>query len=189
MTPIDEAYGRARDGDHGGFADWVRRVEMPLRLSLRSFAPVVDVEAIVQEGLLRMWVLAPTLELQGENASLRYARTLTRNLAIHEARRLGSLVPLDHDGGNPGHDVPVPPAPVPDPALRRAILECLERLPAKPAEALLERLRGRGSLPDRDLAALAGMTLNTFLQNIVRARRHMAACLRSKGIALGEVAR
>lgn len=185
MTPIDESYRRAQHGDPDGFADWVRLVERPLRTTLRSFARVVDVEAIVQEGLLRMWVLAPTIALEGDDASLRYVARLARNLAAGEARRMGRFVPMSEDDDPPGHAPVVPPGPIPDPGLRRAIQDCLKRLPAKPARALAARLRGQGSVPDRDLASGARMTLNTFLQNVVRARKHMAACLESKGVALG----
>lgn len=184
MTPIDAAYRRARQGDHDGFADWVRLAERPLRTALRSFARVVDVEAIVQEGLLRMWVLAPTIALEGENASLRYVTRLARNLAVREAERMGIFVSMDRDDPA-GHEPEVAPGPISDPGLRRAIQDCLKRLPAKPGRALAARLRGQGSLPDRDLASGVRMTLNTFLQNVVRARKHMAECLESKGVALG----
>jgi len=186
VTPIDAAYRRAQAGDHGGFAEWIRHVEHRLRASLRSFALGVDVEAIVQEGLLRMWVLAPTLDLEGEDASLRYAGRLVRNLANREAKRVSTLAPLEGPDGTLEHDVAVPPVPSSDPGLRRAILECMERLPAKPALALEARLAGRGIEPDRDLAARVRMTLNTFLQNVVRARKHLAKCLGSKGVAVEE---
>ena len=39
----------------------------------------------------------------------------------------------------------------------------------------------------RTLAARLRMTVNTFLQNVVRARRHLAECLGSKGIDVPEV--
>ena len=35
---MDQAYERTRSGDPEGFADWVRRVELPLRSSLQSSA-------------------------------------------------------------------------------------------------------------------------------------------------------
>ena len=89
MTEIDHAYAGTRAGDEQAFAAWVRLVETPLRASLRRFAPVVDVEAILQEGLVRMWRIAPGLELSGADASLHYVRRLARNLAISEARRPG----------------------------------------------------------------------------------------------------
>lgn len=181
MSEIDHAFRRAQLGDREGFADWVRRVEIPLRKSLRSFARSVDVEAIVQEGLLRMWVLAKGLTLAGESASLRYALRLVRNLAIDEARRMGTLA-LD----DPPPEPAVQPAPVPDAGLRRVILRCLGRLPTMPGRAIRARLLNHDCAPDRDIARRAGMQLNTFLQNIVRARRHLRKCLESHRVRLQE---
>lgn len=175
MTEVDQAYEWTRSGDPEGFADWVRRVELPLRSSLRSFARSVDVEAIVQEGLMRMWILAPTLALSGENASLRYAARLMRNLALQEVRR----------GSNAGPPVEyqLPDLePPPDPLLRRAILECLSRLRDRPRQALLARLAGLQAEADSLLADRLGLKLNTFLQHIVRARKALMACLEGKGV-------
>ena len=186
MSAVDVAFWRARSGDHEGFADWVRLVELPLRTSLRRLARRVDVEAIVQEGLLRMWLLAPTLALDGEDASLRYALRLVQNLALREAERLRRFDPLDPAQLEHSPELVVAPDPPPDPSLRRAILDCISRLPQKPREALQARLAGRGVEPDRALAERLRMSLNTFLQNIVRARRHLARCLESRGIAQGE---
>ncbi|HEX4932750.1 MAG TPA: sigma-70 family RNA polymerase sigma factor [Gemmatimonadaceae bacterium] len=188
MTPIDARFADVREGDHAAFEAWLSLVEPSLRASLRTFARGVDVEAVLQEGLTRMWVLAPRLELTGENASLRYAAILVRNLARHEARRLGFFVTLDPDPE--GHAPPepsVPPGPVPDPGLRRAIDECLEKLPPQPRRALTARLASGGALADRDLADRCGMSTNTFLQNVVRARRSMATCLEGKGVHLAGV--
>lgn len=186
MTPIDAAYERIRRGDPEGFAAWVRLVEPALRRGLRRFARVADAEAVLQEGLMRMWVLAPTLDLAGNDASLRYAHTLVANLARHEARRFGHTVPLDDGTDNPavGHEPAVDPAPVSDPGLRAAILDCLGKLPRQPGLAIAARLSSMGAEPDHTLAEQVGMTLNTFLQNIVRARRHLAECLRGHGVSL-----
>ena len=38
--------------------------------------------------------------------------------------------------------------------------------------------------PDRSLAERVGMKLNTFLQNVTRARRLLADCLRRRGVDL-----
>jgi len=177
-SAIDLAFERARRGDPEGFADWVRAGELPLRRSLRPFTRRVDVEAIVQEGLLRMWDLAPRIDLQGRDASLRYAARLVRNLALKEIERGARLDPIP-----PGDDdVVIQPDRPPDSGLRRIIMDCFSRLPRKPREALLARVSDGGDNPDRDLAASLGMRLNTFLQNIVRARRHLASCLESHGV-------
>jgi DNA-directed RNA polymerase specialized sigma24 family protein len=176
VTGIDERYRRVQQGDPEAFASWVRLCEAPLHRSLRGFAAVIDVEAVLQEGLLRMWKLAPTLTLEGENASLRYALAIVRRLALSEIRRHRREVPADLAAGI---DPPADPVRPDDPQVARAIRACLDKLPPRPREAMLARLRGG---PDRDLARAVRMKLNTFLQNIVRARRLLAECLRGAGV-------
>ena len=187
MTTLDDLFRRTQSGEVDAFSAWVRRVEPELRRRLRPFARVADVEAVIQEALLRMWKLAPTLELTGENASMRYLATIARNLAAHEARRWGAEVPLVDDQGEV-FEIAAPPTLAADLPLRAAILECLKRLSGAPARALRSRLE-MSERPDRELAVLTMMKLNTFLQNVVRARRAVAACLDSKGIRLEEVLR
>jgi DNA-directed RNA polymerase specialized sigma24 family protein len=186
-TDLDRAFAAVQEGDANAFATWLRLAEIPLRASLRSFARALDVEAVLQEGLLRMWVLAPTLTLGGRNASLRYALRLLRNLALDETRRLKRLVPLDESALERLPEANAEPASPPDPALRRAIRACIEQLPRQPRAALEARLASDGRRPDRDLAAALQMQKNTFLQNIVRARRLVAECLERAGVSLAEV--
>jgi RNA polymerase sigma-70 factor (ECF subfamily) len=183
LTAIDQAFELVRARSPVGFAEWMRLVELPLRASLRGFARFVDAEAVVQEALLRMWVLAQHAELEGENASLRYVLRVARNLALREAARQERFEPIG--------DEPEPALvdPTPDPALGRAIRECLKRLPTKPSQALHARLSTQGRSPDRDLAAQLGMRLNTFLQNVSRAREALRKCLESRGVDLREAAR
>ncbi len=69
--------------------------------------------------------------------------------------------------------------------MRRAIAECSEQLPKKPAHALAARLRCDGDEPDATLAKRLGMTLNTFLQNFTRARKLLGECLEKRGVLLG----
>ena len=183
MSSVDDDYMRTREGSEDAFASWVRCCEQPLRKILRPFARALDTEAVLQEALLRMWRLAPTLTLEGENASLRYASRLTRNLAVSELRRqrrvshveLGELERLP--AGT------VDPDPPRDDRLRQVVKHCIEKLPARPREALLLRLSGQA---DRDLAASLNMKPNTFLQNIVRARRLLGACLERAGVRVAE---
>lgn len=186
MTAVDSLFAKAREGDEDAFADWMGSVELPIRRSLERFARAVDVESVVQETFLRMWILAqdPDRELAGEDASLRFALGVARNLARAEARRTGREKQL------PPEEMPEPPfepPPVPDPGLRRAILECIETVARKPLQALRARLTYGVLLTDREIARRVGMTVNTFLQNIVRARRQVADCLERKGIPLREV--
>ncbi len=198
MTPVDAAWQEVRRGSEAGFRAWLPLVEPVLWRTLRPFARAVDVEAIVQEALLRMWVVAPSQQLEGENASLRFALRLARNLAIDEARRRGREVPLAPDlpgGGDDGSDPrpatepAIDPAPPPDPLLRRAILACIDKLPRQPKTALRARLDAAGALPDRLLAERVAMQPNTFLQNVIRARRLVEECLAASGIAVQEYLR
>ncbi len=186
MSQVDALFARVRRGDVEAFAEWMGSVELPIRLSLRHYARAVDVESIVQETLMRMWILARDgrREFSGENASLRFALGMARNLARAEARRLGREV---HLPAGEEQEIVTEPDPPPDPALRRAILDCIAELAGRPHRALMARMAAAGLIPDRDLARRAGMTLNTFLQNIVRARRQVRGCLEGKGIRLREV--
>ena len=186
MSEVDTLFARARAADSAAFVDWVGSVELPIRLSLRRFARAVDVESTLQETFLRMWVLAQDSDrtLEGEDASVRFAIRMARNLALAEARRLGKETLL------PPEDLPeiaVPPDPTLDPGLMLAIRECVEKLSKKPFQALHARLQWGAMLLDRELAERVGMTLNTFLQNITRARKLVLSCLERRGIPLDEV--
>lgn len=186
VTDPDATFLRACGGDREAFADWIGAVEAPIRRSLARYARAVDVESVMQETLLRMWLYAQDrgAELRGEAASLRFAVGMARNIARSEARRMGRVSFL------PSEEVPeveVQPDPPPDPALRRAIEACLKQLKGKPLAALMARLQHQETLADRELAKLTDMTLNTFLQNVVRARRAVAECLSRRGVALEEV--
>jgi len=186
VAGCDALFEAARGGSVDAFGAWAERVHLPLRRSLHAFASAVDVEVVVQETLLRMWQLARARRpvLTGENASLRFALGVARNVAREEARRArtGHLVPLE--AWEATQASAVEPDPPPDLGLRRAIMECLARLPRKPGAALRARLLHGGEASDHALAATLAMSRNTFLQNIVRARRHLAACLRGRGIAV-----
>jgi RNA polymerase sigma-70 factor (ECF subfamily) len=163
-------------GDPDAFARWVAGgAEHALRDSLRSFAASVDTEAVVQEALLRVWQVARLLVPDGNpNALLRFAVTVARRLALSEARRR-------HPGAELPPDLPVAPVE-PDPRLRELIRTCLALLPPQPRLAMLARIAARGGEDDRSLARRVQMKLNTFLQNVTRARRLVAECLKSKGV-------
>ena len=184
---VDILFELARHGDRRAFARWAEQVHGPVRGSVRRFARFVDVEVVVQETLLRMWMLAcdERRELEGENASLRFALRVAHHVALEELRRV-RREPVD--GGDAPVEPAVDPAPVADPGLRAAIVECLEALPKQPRAALAARLADGGCRPDRDLAGLVGMQPNTFLQNVVRARRRVAECLEGKGVLLRGIA-
>lgn len=169
-------------GDEQAFARWLARAEAPVRSSLRRYAVVADTEAVLQEALLRIWQVAPRWRADGRpNGLLRLAIRIAQNLAISAARR-HRLAPVPA-----GDELPEPtvaPAGVPDEALRGAVANCREKLPPQPATALAARLDDGGMRHDHELAAKLGMRTNTFLQNITRARRLLADCLRASGIDL-----
>jgi DNA-directed RNA polymerase specialized sigma24 family protein len=169
-------------GDPRAFARWIARAERPLRESLRSFAARVDVEAVVQETLLRAWQVAPQVRPDGKPSPLlRVALRIGRNLAIDAVRR-ARTVAIGDDVIDQSlafatlHEV--------DPMLRETIARCREKLPAQPARALDARIEAAGAEPDAALALRLGMKLNTFLQNFTRARRLLADCLRAHGVEL-----
>jgi DNA-directed RNA polymerase specialized sigma24 family protein len=174
-------------GDAAAFALWLAAAEGRLRDSLRSFAARVDVEAVLQESLVRVWQVTPRFVPDGRpDALLRLAIRIARNLAVSEIRR-SRLEPVEAevleraaaaDGLLPGPDH------ASDPMLRHAIEECRGRLPQKPAAALQARLDSGGADSDERLAGNLHMRRNTFLQNITRARRLLAECLRRRGIDL-----
>ncbi len=181
MIELDTFLVAIAAGDPDAFGRWVAGAERPLRESLRGFATRVDTEAVLQEALLRTWQVAPRVESDGRpNALLRMATRIARNLALDEARRYRAT-PLE-DAPEPAHD-PTPEAP--DPMLRRHVLECRDGLPKQPARVLGARLASGGAEPDETLAERLGMQKNTFLQNLSRARKLLAACLEKRGITLG----
>jgi RNA polymerase sigma-70 factor (ECF subfamily) len=129
--------------------------------------------------------VAPEVKSDGQkNSLLRLAIRIAYNLAIDETRRIRSIPtdPETLDGLLEAHAGDVAE---PDPLLRRTIELCHGQLPRRPRQAL--DLRLGGSLPgasDEALAKSIGVQLNTFLQNITRARKALAACLREHGIDL-----
>jgi DNA-directed RNA polymerase specialized sigma24 family protein len=171
-------------GDAAAFGRWLAAAERPVRESLRSFAAVLDAEAVLQEALLRVWQVAPRFQPDGRpNGLVRLGVRIARNLAISEVRRLRAVPaePADVEAALAAAEHP--PAP-PDPLLREAIRACRERLSGRPRQALDARLAGGGGTDDLDLAAALGMRLNTFLQNVTRARQLLAECLRRRGVIL-----
>jgi RNA polymerase sigma-70 factor (ECF subfamily) len=175
-------------GDATAFGRWLAGAEDRLRGSLRSFAERVDVEAVMQEALVRIWQVAPRVKPDGRpEPLLRLAIRIARNLAVSELRRRRAepmevealeRLAAETDTFAPGPDR------WRDPFLRQAIEACRERLPAKPAAALTARLANEGAEPDARVAERLGMRVNTFLQNVTRARRFLADCLRKRGVDL-----
>lgn len=194
-TRIEEAPIRDLDvylpsitaGDADAFARWLACAEAGLRRGLRRFAAVADTEAVLQETLLRVWQVAHRYPGDGRpNGLLRLAARIARNLAVSEARRR-RLGTVELEAARDDAVLDTGAGSEPDAELVRAIQRCREALPRQPARALAARLDGAGQSPDRSLALGLGMRLNTFLQNITRARRLLADCLRRRGFDLGQV--
>jgi RNA polymerase sigma-70 factor (ECF subfamily) len=172
------------DGDATAFARWLAGAEPTVRATLRSFAAVVDVEAILQEALLRVWQVAPRFVADGEpNGLLRLAIRIARNLAVSELRRTRARPALPEELEDA---LPEVRPSEPDPMLRRAITECRDKLPPKPREVFDTRLASAGDRDDVELASSIGMRVNTFLQNFTRARQLLADCLRKRGIVIDQ---
>lgn len=184
MIDLDVHLAAIVRGDAAAFGHWLAGCEPPIRDSLRSFAAVVDVEAVLQESLLRVWQVAGRFEADGKpNGLLRFAIRIARNLAISEVRRTRSA-PTAPDDLEAVLEAALPRAP--DPMLRAKIADCRDKLPPKPRQVLDHRLASAGGADDAELAEAIGMRLNTFLQNFTRARQLLADCLRKHGIAIDE---
>jgi RNA polymerase sigma factor (sigma-70 family) len=183
MTEVEQLQ-RIKDRDPNAFAEWLAGAEHRLRASLSRFARTVDTEAVMQECLLTVWQVAPRVEPDGKPDSLlRYAIRIAHNLALREIRRTRPDVVDPEVIAESISDILVPEVSQYD-ELRSTIDRCQEQLPIKPREAISARLAGAG-IPDKHLARTVGMTLNTFLQNIRRARLALAKCLRKHGYILG----
>ena len=185
---LDRQVPRIVAGDHDAFAEWMRGAEPRIRDSLRSLATLVDVEAAVQETLLRIWQAAPRFVPDGgENGLLRLAVRIARNFAISQLRRRrlepAQIEALEAEARAEEHAALEPARPG-DPLLRRRIEECLRRLPRQPGRALAARLAAAGREPDETVAEGLRMRRNTFLQNITRARKLLTACLERAGVDL-----
>jgi DNA-directed RNA polymerase specialized sigma24 family protein len=175
-----------RAGDAEAFGRWVAGCEFRLRGSLKRFAAQVDVEAVLQETLLRVWQVAPRFEPDGKpDALVRFGIRTGRNVAISEMRRLRCKHRVVDEHASEESVEPVEP----DPMLREVIASCRDKLPPKPAQALQQRLESAGAVPDKLLAARVDMQTNTFLQNVTRARKLLLACLERNGIQLEAVMR
>ena len=179
------ALERIRRADAEAFGTWAAGAEHALRMSLRPFARAVDTEAVLQEALLRVWQVAPRFVHDGRPQALfRFAVRTARNCAVSELRRSSPpahvLDELERHLGDAAAIGPV----TPDPLLRAVIAECRRKLPPQPAAALEQRLGSGGGLDDSTLASRVRMSLNTFLQNVTRARKLLKECLARAGVNL-----
>jgi RNA polymerase sigma-70 factor (ECF subfamily) len=177
MNDLDALLPAIVAGDADAFGRFVAGAEARVRDSIASFAAAVDLEAVVQECMLRIWQGAARFMPDGRPHGLvRLAIRIARNLAVSETRRhRPELLP---DAALPE---PAIEPQAPDPILREVIARCRERLPPQPAAALQARLDGPWRA-DAELALALGMRANTFLQNFTRARRLLARCLADHGV-------
>lgn len=185
LPDLDRLLAPIQAGDRGAFAEWVTLATPCLVRRLYPYAPAIDPQEILQETLLRLWQQAPRFVPDGQpNAFLRFAVRCARNLACDGLRRSRRAPqPVGDLTLSPAAERQLATEPLePDPALRRLLKAGLARLPAGPRAALEARLGGRAALPDSVLAARLGMRPNTFVQNIVRARRRLASYLAAAGV-------
>ena len=184
MNDFDALLPAIAAGDDCAFGRWVAGCEHRLRGSLQRFAAQVDTEAVLQETLLRVWQVAPRIEPDGKpDGLLRFAIRVARNVAISDLRRCRRPAAELAAAERQSLESDAQPSE-PDPLLRRLIVLCREKLPKKPSQALDQRLQSGGTEPDRVLAERLGMRLNTFLQNVTRARKLLAECLERGGVVL-----
>jgi DNA-directed RNA polymerase specialized sigma24 family protein len=184
MHDLDEHLPAILAGDLDAFGHWVAGAEPRLRASLRSFATLVDTEAVVQEAFLRVWQVAPRFVADGRpDGLLRLALRIARNLAVSERRRSRSSS-ADDEALERAQAVEWSERAPTDPLLRLMIEACRNGLPKKPAIALVARLESAGGEADDVLAGRLGMTKNTFLQNFTRARKLLLECLQRHGVDL-----
>lgn len=176
-------------GDVDAFARWLARCEIPLKRALRSFAQVVDVEAVVQETAIKVWEDPSRITPDGRSGFLfRWACTVALNAARNSATR---------HGNRPDHHAPMPSDDVfegherrlPDIFLRVRIQSCLELLQDPQQRAFRARLADSGNRSDRELAASIGMTFDAFRQTLTRGRRSLVKCLQSFNIDVMEYLR
>jgi DNA-directed RNA polymerase specialized sigma24 family protein len=173
--------------DTHAFATWMAGSELGVRDTLRSFASVIDVEAILQEALLRVWNVAPRFVPDGRpNGLLRLAVRIARNLAISEVRRTKAKPTADDDLEHALATLAERGPEPADPMLRQVIADCWEKLPNQPRAALDARMSSAGGSDDEALATSLSMRLNTFLQNFGRARKLLAECLQKNGVVVEE---
>lgn len=178
--------------DPQAFAAWMRVAEPRVRASVARYAAAVDTEVVVQETLMRVWLVAHRIELDDRgDCTIRFAIRMARNLAVdatrRSARHASKLEELETRADEPNE--PKEPAG-PDPHLRDRLRDCINGLRRAPQLALRARLERGHKSADRDLAAGLEMTLNTFLKNVGRARKALVDCLRRHGIQItdrGEV--
>jgi len=169
------------DAAHDAFKRWFGRSEIRLKQSLRSFASVVDVEAVVQDTALLVWERAATISPQRPSGFLfRWAVTVAKNKARTNARRSGRQAPLDDDS------LPADSSRLGDPLLRAQLLKCRERLSPHQLRAFMARCEDGGKGDDRSLATSIGMSFEAFRQNLARARKAFAECLRLSKIDVME---
>lgn len=183
MTDLDLELDAIAAGDASAFGRWVAGAEREIRLRLRPFAESVDTEVVVQETLLRMWQVAPRVVRDGKgNSLLRLALRSAQNLAIDHVRRMRRQAPTVALDESLDGELATTSQGAVDPHVRKSVADCREALPPKPRKAIGARFDDGGALHDRDLAARLGMTLNTFLKNIGRARKLLIECLERRGV-------
>jgi DNA-directed RNA polymerase specialized sigma24 family protein len=172
--------------DATAFTRWFARSEVPLKVSLRSFAELVDVESIAQDAAFKAWQDAKHIKPDGRPGFLlRWTKTVALNDARNKIRRSGQR--LDHRMALPDEDSFASPGPfLRDTFFLERVRRCAAKLNPLQQRAFWARLGDGGARPDRELAEAIGVGFDAFRQNLTRGRKALVECLRSSGIAVSE---
>jgi RNA polymerase sigma-70 factor (ECF subfamily) len=157
VIDLDFLHPRIAAGDVDAFGQWLAVAEPRVRGSLASFARVLDVEAVLQEVLVRVWQVAPRFVPDGRpDGLIRFAVRIARNLAVSELRRTRARAVEAAD-----LEDTIVEAAAPDPMLRQAIVDCRDKLPPKPRSVLDARLEAGGVQDDAELQRALNTVLRT----------------------------
>ena len=176
--------------DQDVFGHWLKQHEIPLRLALRRFADLVDVEVVVQETAIVVWERAATIVPDGRRGFLwRWAVTVALNKARNEARRSARIGPNVTSQIEEKLLDPTSVRPRPDQMFIARLNRCRAQLPDTLGRALAVRIEDNGQRSDRELAASIGVSFDAFRQSLARGRKALRQCLSTFGIDLTEYAR
>ena len=163
------------------FAEQVQTHEGQLRSYLRSAYPTVrDVDDVVQESYLRVWRRHATRPIA---SAKNFLFSVARNLAIDLVRRertspinpvtdIATLSVMDDSA------CPVEAACTDEEVA--LLLEAIDSLPRRCREIMI--LRKLEQVPQKEIARLLGLSVQTVQVQIGRGTRRCEAFLRSRGV-------
>jgi RNA polymerase sigma factor (sigma-70 family) len=168
-----------------GHGQWFSENIQPHDASLKtyvrtSFPHLRDVEDIVQESYLRIWKARAAHPIQSGKAFL---FTVARNVALNlmQRRRISPILPVADLVSLPVIDNE---ADIPETACSREeialLADGIETLPARCREIfILRRIQG---VPQKEIAARLGISVQTVQVQVQRGVKHCARFLRRRGV-------